>query len=447
VPGGFLWARPQVRPLRAPRSFATWSGVHRARPARWHTPSSEDEIASILVDAARRGARVRPVGSGHSWSDIAVPADEAIELSRMRRVLAIDAAARTIRVQAGICLEEITEALDAVGMALPVLGSIGKQTIAGAISTGTHGSSLAHGNLASLVVAMRLVTARGDVLPLDASHPLLPAARVSLGALGVISEVTLCAVPAFRLEEELDPRPIEAVWSDLRAVAESAEFVKVWWLPTTRRAQVFRYRRTVLPGRDRPIARWLDEKLVNQVIFEGALRLGGRYPRITPWINSAMVRTYFRRGRRIARSDRCFHVAMPPTHRETEYAFDLAEAAGALREIDAAIRRERWIVNFPMEIRFVPRDDAWMSPAYGRDTAQIGFYQAESPHLPAYFARAEEIAVRFGARPHWGKEFAMTREQVLAAYPRSGEFLALRRELDPEGVLGNAFTDRVLGRL
>lgn len=430
------------------RPFRNWSGVHRATPSRWATPSSEEQVAALVREADRAGRRVKAVGSGHSWSDIAVPDDVLVDLRRMRRVLAIDAAASTIRVQAGIRLEELTETLDAVGMAMPILGSIAKQTIAGATSTGTHGSSLRHGNLATLITAMRLVTARGEVLVLDAAHPLLPAARVGLGALGIVTEVTLRVGPAFRLEESLEPMAYEDVARDLRAIAESAEFVKIWWFPSTGRAQVFRYRRTPEDGGGSvtggALARWIDERVVNQLLFEGALRLAGRRPELTSRINDTIVRAYFRPGRRVARSDRCFNLAMPPIHRETEYAIAIDDAPAMLREVEAAITRGRIRVNFPCEIRFVRGDDAWMSPAYGRDTCQIGFYQAESPDLAAYFGAVEELARARGGRPHWGKEFSMDGASVLAAYPMAPRFLALRAELDPNGTLENAFTRRVL---
>ncbi|UJR80187.1 D-arabinono-1,4-lactone oxidase [Sandaracinus amylolyticus] len=427
------------------RSFRTWSGYHTTIPARWATPGSEAEIAALLREADRAGRRVKVIGSGHSWSDIALPDDVCVDLRRMRRILAIDAAARTLRVQAGIRLEEITEALDRVGMALPILGSIAKQTIAGAIATGTHGSSLRHGNLASLVVGLRLVTPRGEIAELGPEHPWLPAARVSLGALGIVTEVTLSTTPAFRLEETLETRPVERVAHELRAIAQSAEYVKVWWLPTQRDALIFRYARTPRRAVRRPIARFVDEKIVNQTLFELALRAAGRYPSLTKHVNSIVMGAYFRGGSRVDRSDRCFNLAMPPIHRETELALELDDAGGLLSEVDEAIREDALVVNFPCEVRFVAGDDAWMSPAYGRDTCQIGFYQAESPHLARYFACVEEIGARYDARPHWGKEFSMPGERVRAAYPMAPAFLALRRELDPRGTVQNRFLDRVLG--
>lgn len=427
------------------RAFRNWSGVHRATPSRWATPASEAEVIALLREADRGGRRVKPIGSGHSWSEIAVPDDVLVDLSRMRRVLEIDAAARTIRVQAGIRLHEITEALDAVGMAVPILGSIGQQTIAGATSTGTHGSSLGHGNLATLIASMRLVTPGGEVLELGPQHPLLPAARVGLGALGIVTEITLRVGPAFCLEEELDPMPFADAVRDLRAIAESAEYVKVWWFPSTRRAQVFRYRRSPRADQGSALARWIDERIVNQTLFEGALRLAGRYPSITPRVNATVVGAYFRPGRKVGRSDRCFHLAMPPIHRETELAIDVDDAPEMLREVEQTIARDGIRVNFPCEIRFVQADDAWMSPAHGRDTAQIGFYQAESPDLARYFATVEAIGRRYRARPHWGKETSLDRDAIVSAYPRATDFLALRRELDPNGTMENAFTRRVLG--
>jgi L-gulono-1,4-lactone dehydrogenase len=223
-------------PTIMPPRFENWSGLHGSTPRRWDSPSSEAELAELLSRASREGRRVRAVGSGHSWSDVAVPEDIALDLRRHTGVVSIDEQDPSIVVRAGTRLEEITRALDARGLAMPILGSIAKQTIAGAISTATHGSSLRHGNLASLVRRLRLVTPRGEILELDARDPRFDAARVSLGALGVITQVELGVTRAFRLMETREALPFAEVVRDLEAIAASAEFVKLWWLPSTGRA-------------------------------------------------------------------------------------------------------------------------------------------------------------------------------------------------------------------
>lgn len=428
------------------RAFVNWSGQHRVTPRRWLSPETEDELAMGLRGISLAGGRAKAVGSGHSWSDAAVPSDVGVELSRLRGVVAIDdGGSPSITIRAGTRLEEITAALDARGLAMPILGSIAKQTIAGAIATGTHGSSLRYGNLASLVTALRLVTAQGEVLDLVEGDPRLAAARVHLGALGVVSQVTLRVTRAFTLAEEREPMPIGRVIEELDVIAGSAEYVKLWWLPSTGKVVVFRYHRTDERPRHSQLWSFVDEKVVNRAVFEGALRLVGRFPRATGALNGAVASTYLRPGRRVARSDRAFNLAMPPNHREAEWAFGMASAPRALAELADTIERSRLRVNFPCEIRFVQRDDAWLSPAYERDACHIGIYQAESPDLAAYFAAGARIAARHDARPHWGKELPWGREELAPRYPKLAAFTQLAETLDPVGIFENDFTIRVLG--
>lgn len=427
------------------RAFTNWAGTHRSSPRTWESPSSADEVSAVLSRAAREGRRVRPVGSGHSWSEIAVPEDVGLDLSRMRRVLHIDAAARTVRVQAGIQLFELTAALDRVGLALPILGSISAQTIAGAISTGTHGSSLVHGNLASLVEALTIVTPHGETLELASGDPLLEAARVSIGALGVITEVVLRVVPRFVLIGDVETRPIAQVAASLTEIAQSCEYVKVWWLPGTRGAQVFRYFRTPVPASDVSFSRAVDTHFTNRFVFPGVLALSRRFRSMTGPMNRVVAATYLERPAVPVRSDLAFNVPMPPVHRETEYAFTLDEAGAALDELAACIAREDLLVNFPVEARFVRADEAWMSPATGRATCQIGAYMSESNDLPRFFRAFEALSKARGARPHWGKETDVDAAYVARVYPRASEFASLAREWDPRGTLRNAFLDRVLG--
>ena len=427
------------------RRFTIWSGVHSIVPQRWASPGGEDEVAALLYEADRAGRRVRPVGSGHSWSPVALAEDVLVDLSRMSRVLGIDAAARTITVQAGCLLETINAALDAVGLAMPILGSVAKQTIAGAISTGTHGSSLRWGNLATLVTRLRLVTPTGDILELDERDERLAGARVSLGALGIVTELTLRVVPAFRLAEERETRSIAEIAATLAEIAESAEFAKVWWLPGSELATVFRYHRTVEPVTERDVWRAIDQYLVNDLVFDAALKLSRTRPAMTELVNRTVASSYLGSARRVARSDRAFNLAMPPVHRETEHAVDLEDAGALVSETLAMVARQGIRVNFPYEIRFVGADDGWLSPAYGRDTCQVGAYMAESADLERYFAGFDAIGRALGGRPHWGKELRADHAYLRSVYPEFDRFVALRDELDPHGTMSNAFLDRVLG--
>lgn len=428
------------------RRFRNWSRVYESSPTRWETPSTEAEVAAILTRATAERTKVRPVGSGHSWSDVALPTEAALDLTRMRRVLAIDASARTIRVQAGILLRELTAALDEVGLAMPILGSVSEQSIAGAISTGTHGSSLGHGNLASLVRSMRLVTGTGDVLALGPGDERLEAARVAIGVLGVITEVELDVVPAFRLVESVELVSPLRVAESLPAIAKSAPFVKVWWLPHTGPMHVFRYAPSSLPAEENHVARFLDEHVVNPYVFPAVLALARALPSTARPIHRAVARGYLDHPRaKVARSDHAFNVAMPPLHDETEWALDFEAARDVVRDLIGEIELHRWSIDFPLEIRFVRADQAWLSPAYGRDTVHVGAYATRSDDQRAYFAAFEQLAKAALARPHWGKECTLDPAYVRAVFPESARFLALREQLDPARVLVNAHVERALG--
>ncbi|MBX7190472.1 MAG: FAD-binding protein [Sandaracinaceae bacterium] len=428
------------------RRFHNWSRTQASAEVAWESPRSEAEVADVLSRARRQGKRVRPVGSGHSWSAIAVPEAIALDLSNLAAPLEIDAARRTIRVQAGIQLKTLTATLDRVGLAMPILGSVSEQTIAGATSTGTHGSSLAYGNLASLIEELVIVTPAGERHVLRRGQGDFDAACVGLGALGIVTELVLRVSTAFALVGEVQTRPILEIARDLASIGASTDFVKVWWLPGSEGAQIFRYHRTPLPPADVRLERWLDTHVTNRVLFPAALAVSARLPQLTRRINRAVAQSYLERPAVPMRSDLAFNVAMPPIHRETEYAFDLADAPAALTAIAESIERERLAVNFPVEVRFVREDAAWMSPAYGRPTVQIGGYMSDSVDLPRFFQRFEEISQSLAGRPHWGKEMKVDAAYVRQVFPRRDDFVALARRWDPDGTLRNAFLDRVLGQ-
>jgi len=243
----------------------------------------------------------------------------------------------------------------------------------------------------------------------------------------------------------VEPGSFLAIARDLEAIARSAEFVKVWWLPGTSSAQIFRYLRTPLPATDVTRERFLDTHVVNRWVFPAVLELGRRMPHWTPAINRVVAASYLERPAVPMRSDLAFNVAMPPIHRETEYSFPMDRAGEALSRIAELITRERLAVNFPVEVRFVREDSAWMSPAYGRPTCQIGGYMSDSTDLPRFFSAFEALSLAMDARPHWGKENNATAEHVRRVYPRRDDFVALARAWDPDGTLRNAFLDHVLG--
>jgi L-gulonolactone oxidase len=405
----------------------------------WHRPSSEAEIVDLVRSAG--GSTIRVVGAGHSWSPIAAPEQIAVTLDDHAQVVSLDDA--TVTIDAGMRLEHLLAHLRERGRTLAIVGSIAKQSLAGAIATGTHGSSLTHGNLASLVERMRLVDGRGNVHELTGDR--LAAARVHLGALGIVSQLTLRTVPQFALAEIVEGIPVERVATELAAIARSAEYVKVWWMPHTKQACVFRYERTTEAntGPDPVRQRWLDNQILHAWVFPLLLRLGlvpGPTRRGSRLIGKMLVKP-----KRIGESTLMLSTPDPARHRETEAAMPLARAGEAFDRVIRLIDREKLTVNFIVEARFVPADVAWMSPAYGVDTCQLGAYcygPGATPYFAAFWREMRELG---DARPHWGKEMDHDADEISALFPRTPDFCALRDELDPDRVFGSAFHTRILG--
>lgn len=433
-------------PRDARGDFVNWAENVRSTPRAWCLPTSEAAVSQIVRDAKARGGRVHVVGSGHSWSAIAAPDDVAISLDAMSGLVSVDAARGRAVVRAGTRLRTLNDALDARGLALPIVGSIVHQSIGGVIGTGTHGSSLVHGNLSSLVSAMRLVTGSGEVLALDEGDRRLDGARVHLGALGVVTEVSLAVVPAFRLAETVERISFAEAVQTLPEIARSAEFSKVWWLPGTDDALVFRYQRARSDELDsrRPSPRslrWFDDVVMHGRVFPWLVALGRRRPSMIAPLNRVVLRSLVH-ARRIGRSDLMLGTPMPILHRETEAAMSLHRGAEALDRLGALVRHGSMHVMFPAEMRFVRGDTTWMSPAEGVDTCQLGAYAAgDDAAIDRYFRAFWREMRAISARPHWGKELDHDAAEVRALYPKFDRFQALRAELDPQ----RTFTNRFLG--
>lgn len=425
--------------------FVNYSRTVTATPARWRAPRSEDELAAFVAAAAREGRRLHVVGAGHSWSEIAAPQEEAVTLDGFSGVLARGDG--WARVRAGTRLRELNRSLARDGEALPILGSISQQSVAGAIATGTHGSSLVHCNLSSLVLGARLITGTGSPLEIGPRDERLDGVRVHLGALGAISEVTLRTEPAFDLLETVERVPVEQVGARLQELGASAEYVKLWWVPYTPNALVLRYERTTEPRTRWPSVeteRLIEDWLMHRALLPTWLAWLRRHPDGVRRFNQLTDRMLGTK-RRVGPSDVMFNTPDPVLHYETEAALPLSVAGEAFERTVAMIDRIGVPVSFIVELRYVKGDEGWMSPAYGGDVVQLGAYTALAAHRRVYCDAFWEEMRELGARPHWGKEMDHTGAEIRELYPMAGRFLELREELDPGRVFANPFLDRVLG--
>jgi len=427
-------------------SWKNWLGNQRCAPARIDRPRSEDDLVRIVREAGSAGRRVKVFGAGHSFTGIALTEGHLLSLDDYASVLAADRERCTITVQAGIRLQRLNEELDARGLAMPNLGDIAYQSIAGAISTATHGTGLAFGGLATQVAGMRLVAGDGSVLECSAEQEpeVFHAARVGLGALGIISTVTLQCVPAFRLHAVEQPERVDELLESLDERVETNDHFEFFYVPHTRWALTKRNRRTDEPPA--PRARWRafrDDILMANVAFGAICRAGrlwpGLIPRLSGLVPSAGRTEYIDKSYRVFASPRMVKFY------EMEYAIPRPAATEALNRVRDFIDRSGLRISFPVEVRFAAGDDIPLSTAYGRESCYIAIHVYQGMEFQPYFEAVEDIMDDYGGRPHWGKLHFQTAETLSARYPEWESFQEVRRRLDPEGRFTNAYLDRVLG--
>ncbi|MGH9209274.1 MAG: D-arabinono-1,4-lactone oxidase [Acidimicrobiales bacterium] len=427
-------------------AWTNWGRNQSCSPADLCRPDSEDELVQIVKSAADRDLRVKVVGTGHSFTSIACTDGVMIDLSRYGRVLDHDVERRTVTVEAGIPLHRLSDELDARGLALENMGDIDQQTIAGAIQTATHGTGLRFGNLATQVVGIRLVTADGSVIECSADErpDVFDAARVGLGALGIVSTVTIQCVPAFRLHAVEQAIRLDRVLAGLDELVTDNDHFEFFWVPHTGWALTKRNRRTDEQARPRPRVRaWLDDTVLPNWAFGAACRVGRWRPSLIPRLARMIPNTgavdY------VDRSDRVFTSPRLVKFWEMEYALPRPALAEALHRVRALVDQLGMKLSFPVEVRFSAGDDIPLSTAFGRESSYIAVHVYRGTPYDAYFAGVERIMDDYGGRPHWGKMHYQTSETLASRYPRWGDFQAVRATLDPAGRFANPYLDRVLG--
>jgi L-gulonolactone oxidase len=437
---------PTTAPPAQTASWQNWAGNQRAVTAV-SRPRSVAELVDVVQQAHAQGRRIKAVGDGHSFTGIAVADDIRLTLDELADVISVDRQERLVTAQAGIRLRVLNAKLAAVGLAMPNLGDIDEQTISGAISTGTHGTGAGYGCLSTFVEGLTLVTGAGELLHCSATeHPdVFAAARVGLGAVGVLVEVTLRCVDAFVLKADERAVPLNDVLSDLDSLVGSNDHFEFYWFPYTELTQV--KCNNQVTADDQPLSRfrgWLDDDFLSNTVFAGVCRLGRRWPALVPTISGISARALSAR-QYTARSDKVF--CTPRRVRFTEMEYGLPRAA--LPEAFAGLRRVveslPFKVQFPVEVRFTAADDIWLSHGYDRDSAYIAIHQYVGVEYEPYFRAFEEITTGLGGRPHWGKLHYREAASLREVYPRFDDFVAVRDRIDPNRIFTNAYLTRVLG--
>jgi FAD-linked oxidoreductase len=427
--------------------WRNWAGDQICRPATIETPGTREELIDVVGRAGEAGRTVRAAASGHSFGDIALTDGVLVRCERLNRVLDADTDSGLVKVEGGIILGELNRRIDDLGRAFENLGDIDRQTLAGSISTGTHGTGRAFRSVSAQVEAVELVLADGSVREISAaSDPhAIEAARIGLGALGLIYAVTVRTVPAYTIHRVDNPKPLDDTLARLDELNESNDHFEFYVFPHTDVALCRESRRTAEPPQPRSaVITYAQEVMFENWVGELFLLAARRFPSQGPRL-ARIAASNLGRSTKVDRSYKVFASERRIKFTEMEYGIPREHAAEAVRRVLALAARPELRVSFPIEVRFVAADSVMLSAAHGRDTCYIAVHQDRKLEWEPYFRGVEEIMESYGGRPHWGKRHFQTAETLAPRYPRWADFQRLRAQCDPTGVFANGYVERVLG--
>jgi FAD-linked oxidoreductase len=420
-----------------------------AAPREVTHPENVDQLTQLVTAASQAGRPIKPVGAGHSFNSIACADGVQICLDRMTGLSHVDHNTGLVTVRGGTTLAELNILLAAEGLALENLGDIDRQTITGATSTGTHGTGARFGGLATQLRQLVIITADGSQLRCsETEHPdIYSAARIGLGALGVISEVTLQCVPSFRLHAQETRASLDEVLDRFDALVAENDHVDVHWFPHSDGTQIKCNNRVSDDETGDRLPRWrylLDDELMSNGLFEVVNRVGCLLPRLVPKINRISARSIAAREF----TDASYAVFASPRRvrfNECEYAVPREAMVPVLRELRSWIDDHDERICIPVQIRVAAADDIWLSTAYQRETGYIAVHHYFKIDHRRYFAAFESIVAEHHGRPHWGKLHTLEAERLQSLYPRFDHFIQIRDRLDPGRTFDNAYLRGVLG--
>ncbi|MEU9178887.1 D-arabinono-1,4-lactone oxidase [Streptomyces sp. NPDC048550] len=428
-------------------AWHNWAGNVTAAPTRVVTPASVGELQEAVRRAAEDGLKVKAVGTGHSFTAAAATDGVLVRPQALAGIREIDRTAGTVTVAAGTVLKDLNQALARQGLSLTNMGDIMEQTVSGATSTGTHGTGRDSASIATQIRGMELVTADGRVLTCsEKENPeVFAAARIGIGALGIVTAITFAVEPIFFLTAREEPMGFDRVTAEFDQHFAENEHFEFYWFPHTGNCNTKRNNRSQGPAAPPgAVSAWVEDELLSNGVFQAVNSLGRAVPAAIPSIariasRALSARTYTDIPYKVFTSPRRVRFV------EMEYALPREQVVEALRELKTTVDRSGLRISFPVEVRTAPADDIALSTASGRETAYIAVHMYKGTPYQAYFTAAERIFTAHGGRPHWGKVHTRDAEYFARVYPRFGEFTALRDRLDPERLFGNDYLRRVLG--
>ncbi|UQX03371.1 D-arabinono-1,4-lactone oxidase [Streptomyces sp. RerS4] len=440
-------ARARTAGTSGPATWRNWAGNVSATPTRVVAPRTVGELQEVVRRAASDGLRVKAVGTGHSFTAAAATDGVLVRPQALAGILSLDRAAGTVTVAAGTVLKDLNQALAREGLSLANMGDIMEQTVSGATSTGTHGTGRDSASISAQLRALELVTADGTLTACSEKEDpeLFAAARLGIGALGIVTSLTFAVEPLFFLTAREEPMGFDRVLDEFDAHVVENEHFEFYWFPHTGNCNTKRNNRSQGPAAPTgPVSGWIEDELLSNGLFQVVNSVGRAVPATIPSIarvasRALSARTYTDIPYKVFTSPRRVRFV------EMEYALPRERVVEALRELKAMVDRSSLRISFPVEVRTAPADDITLSTASGRETAYIAVHMYKGTPYQSYFTAAERIFTALGGRPHWGKVHTRDAEYLAEVYPRFGEFTALRDRLDPDRVFGNDYLRRVLG--
>ncbi len=427
--------------------WSNWAGNQQTGSVLVSKPQTESELQQVVQNAQTSGRRVKAVGSGHSFTAIAVAEEVLVDLSKYDEILAIDKINQTVTVQSGIQLSKLNQALYENSLAMQNLGDIAYQTIAGAISTSTHGTGAKFTGIANQVVALRVVLADSSIVECSANvnAELFSCARVGLGAIGLISTVTLKVVPAFNLAVIEEPMRLDEVLQNLDLHVDSNDHFEFFWVPHTGWALTKRNNRNNLPIEPMSkMSHWYSKTLMENYAFGAVCMLGKARPSLIPKLAKALPSSG--RNEYSDASHKVFASKRIIKFYEMEYAIPREACAEALNRVRRMVTDSGFFLNFPVEVRFTAPDEIPLSTASNRESAYIAVHIYKGMNYVPYFTEVESIMNSYQGRPHWGKLHFQNASTLASRYPQWDVFQSVRNQVDPKRMFSNQYLETVLGK-
>ncbi|HLR09113.1 MAG TPA: D-arabinono-1,4-lactone oxidase [Bacillota bacterium] len=421
--------------------WQNWSQTVYCHPEKIHYPKNIDDVIQLVTACRRLGKSMRIVGAGHSFTPLAATSEWLVSLKYLSGIAAIDRAKQSVTVWAGTTLKDLGQLLYDEGYAMENFGDINAQSVAGAISTGTHGTGIGFGSLSTQVTMLTIVTASGEIMDISAKNTpqLFDAARLSLGMFGIIVKVELSVIPTQKLVAESYRTTLEHCFNNLDMLLDTNRHFEFYWFPYTETVQVkilnnAGHNTVKSTGKRAAFKKYVIENGLFWILSEITRTLPAISKR-TSQISAMSVPTGIESGES--------HLLYPTPRlvkfREMEYSVPAAYLPAVLNDIRYTIEKENIRVHFPIECRYVQADNIWLSPSYNRDSAYIAIHMYKGMTFQTYFDAVEKVFQHYNGRPHWGKMHTMTAEQLENLYPHFQTFLHLRQEMDPNGIFLNPY--------